>query len=83
MAGLGSQAKIVPERGMRVSKKGIKVKELAGELGVTSRTIIDRCREGGLSVQNSVSRLDRGAERTVRAWFEVATDGPASDQTAG
>lgn len=74
---------ITPERCMRVSKKGIKVKELAGELGVTSRAIIDRCREGGLPVQNSVSRLDRSTEQAVRAWFELTTDRPASEQTGG
>ena len=56
-----------------LAKKGIKIKELAGELGVTSRQLIDRCRAEGLSVQNSVTKLPPADEHRVRAWF--AEDG--------
>ena len=52
-------------------KKGIKVKDLAKELGVTSRELIDRCRAEGVFVQNSITKLDRFRERKVRGWFNV------------
>jgi hypothetical protein len=52
-----------------MAKKGISVKQLARELGVTSRQLIDRCREGGLAVQNSITKLDVAAERQARSWF--------------
>jgi hypothetical protein len=50
-------------------KMGIKVKTLAKELGVTSRAIIDRCRAEGIPVQNSLTKLDRATEQSVRKWF--------------
>lgn len=53
-----------------MAKKGPKVKELAKELGVTSRQVIDRCRAEGIPVQNSVARLPVDAVSTIRAWFE-------------
>lgn len=55
-----------------MARKGISVKELARELGLTSRSLIDRCRAEGIAVQNSITKLDRTAERTVRAWYTVA-----------
>ncbi len=53
-----------------MAKKGIKIKELARELAVTSRELIDRCRVEGLTIQNSITKLDTDTERRVRAWFE-------------
>lgn len=55
-----------------MAKKGIKIKELASELGVTSRTLLDRCRAAGWSVQNSVTRLTSDQARRVRGWFAEA-----------
>jgi hypothetical protein len=55
-----------------MAKPGLKVKELAQELGVTSRALIDRCRENGLAVQNSITRLDPAAVTVVRRWFQHA-----------
>ncbi len=52
-----------------MAKKGIKVKDLAKELSVTSRSIIARCRAEGIPVQNSVTRLSPEIERSVREWF--------------
>ncbi len=54
----------------------MKVKELAGELGVTSHTIVSRCRATGLPVQNSLTRLPPELERTVRAWFAAPPEAP-------
>ena len=52
-----------------MGKKGIKIKELAKELGVTSRELIDRCRAEGLPVQNSATKVRVELERVIRAWF--------------
>ena len=65
-----------------MAKKGIKVKQLATELGVTSRQIINRCRVEGLPVQNSVTRLSAAAEQFVRGAFarkRVPTDDDPDD----
>jgi hypothetical protein len=55
-----------------MAKKGITIKRLAKVLGVTSRVLIDRCRAEGLSVQNSITKLDASNETRVRAWFSSA-----------
>ncbi len=52
-----------------MAKKGIKVKELARDLEVTSRAIIDRCRADGYPVQNSLTKLSPEVEQIIRAWF--------------
>ncbi len=50
-------------------KKGIKLKDLARELGLTSRELLDRCRAHGIFAQNSITRLSPADERVIRAWF--------------
>lgn len=68
-----------------MAKKGIKIKQLARELGLTSRELIGRCRAEGLAVQNSVTRITVEMERAIRAWFadgessKVPTDSPQSE----
>jgi len=57
-----------------MSKRWIKVKELSIELGVTSHAIIQRCRDEGHAVQNSVTRLRPDIERAVRIWFRKDGD---------
>ena len=52
-----------------MAKKGIKVKDIARELGLTSRQLIDRCRAEGIHVQNSITKLIPESERIVRSWF--------------
>ncbi|MCH9002275.1 MAG: hypothetical protein IIC02_06845 [Planctomycetes bacterium] len=63
----------VDERGLgtreTMPKKGIKIKELAKELGVTAKRLLLRCREEGLKVQNSITKLPPQDERLVRSWF--------------
>lgn len=69
-------------------KKGPKIKELARELGITSRVLIDRCRAEGLPAQNSITRLTPGQANIARAWFPVPAapagmapdDGPDADE---
>lgn len=64
-----------------MAKKGTKVKELAIELDVTAREIIDRCRAEGLFVQNSITRIAPADVARVRAWF-AEHQGPDDDQRA-
>jgi translation initiation factor IF-2 len=51
--------------------KGIRVNQLAKELGVTSKDILDKCRAEGLAekVPNHMSVLSIGLSETVREWF--------------
>ena len=57
-----------------MAKQGIKIKDLAKEVGVTSRAMIDRCRLEGLHVQNSITKLTREQAGTIRAWFRASTE---------
>ena len=51
--------------------KGIRVNQLAKELGVESKSILAKCREEGLAekVPNHMSVLSLGLAETVREWF--------------
>lgn len=53
-------------------KKGVKIKELAQELGVTSRVLIDKCREAGIPAQNSITKLSETHAASARALFKPA-----------
>ena len=68
-----------------MAKKGTKVKDLARELGVTARSVIDRCRAEGFQVQNSITRLNMELERNVRTWFSspIPTDAASQDEAEG
>lgn len=61
-------------------KKGVKIKDLAVEIGVTSRELIDRCRAEGMRVQNSITKISLAEARQVRSWF---TPGRASSESPG
>ena len=54
-----------------VLSKGIRVNQLAKELGVESKAILAKCREEGLGekVPNHMSVLSIGLTETVREWF--------------
>ena len=64
-----------------MAKKGISVRQLAHELGLTSRQLLDRCRAEKVTVQNSITKLPPATERRVRAWFDGTqpTELPSSD----
>ena len=55
----------------KVAVKGIRVNQLAKELGVESKSILNKCREEGLGekVPNHMSVLSLGLTETVREWF--------------
>ncbi len=57
--------------------KGIRVNQLAKELGVESKSILNKCREEGLGekVPNHMSVLSVGLAETVREWFSNSGGG--------
>jgi translation initiation factor IF-2 len=57
--------------------KGIRVNQLAKELGVESKAILAKCREEGLAekVPNHMSVLSLGLTETVREWFSNSGGG--------
>ena len=59
--------------------KGIRVNQLAKELGVESKLILTKCREEGLGekVPNHMSVLSVGLAETVREWFSGGGGGTA------
>lgn len=57
-------------------KRGPKVRELAEELGVTSRELIDRCRAEGLKLQNSITRIKPEMVPLVRGWLNAESKTP-------
>ena len=65
----------------KVAVKGIRVNQLAKELGVESKSILNKCREEGLGekVPNHMSVLSLGLAETVREWF---TGGDSGGSTA-
>ena len=43
--------------------------ELARELGVTSKVMLEKCRAEGLDIKNHMSTVSAGLEATLREWF--------------
>lgn len=66
-----------------MAKKGIKIKDLARELGVTSREVITKCRVEGIPAQNSITRLRLESERAVRAFFSETNPQHNAESTNG
>ncbi len=64
--------------------KGIRVNQLAKELGVESKDILAKCREEGLGdkVPNHMSVLSIGLTETVREWFSAGGGVSTAVQTA-
>ena len=67
-----------------MAKKGIRIRDLAKELGLTSRQLIDRCRAEGYPVQNSITKASPDLERRIRSWYAQNGISPAPvDQHEG
>ena len=60
--------------------KGIRVNQLAKELGVASKAILDRCKAEGLGekVPNHMTVMSLGLAETVREWFAGGGGGVAA-----
>ncbi|MBN1553845.1 MAG: translation initiation factor IF-2 [Phycisphaerae bacterium] len=46
-----------------------RVFELARELGVRSKDVLDKCRAEGIELKNHMASLSAGLEETIRDWF--------------
>ena len=46
--------------------------ELARELDVRSKDILDKCRAEGVEVKNHMASISAGLEETIRDWFSEA-----------
>ncbi|MCG8552868.1 MAG: translation initiation factor IF-2 N-terminal domain-containing protein, partial [Desulfobacterales bacterium] len=59
--------------------KAKRVFELAKELGVKSKAIVDKCQaEGVPSITNHMSTVKLGLAETIRQWFSGSVDATAS-----
>ena len=48
-----------------------RVFELARELGVKSKAMLEKCRAEGLEIKNHMATLSAGLEATLREWFSA------------
>ncbi len=58
-----------------------RVFELARELGVTSKTVLEKCRAEDIELKNHMSALSAGLEATIREWFGDAAMHTAVETT--
>ncbi len=56
--------------------------ELARELGVTSKVILEKCNAEGLNLKNHMAVLSVGLEATIREWFTEGLVSTAVETTA-
>ncbi len=57
--------------------KARRVFQIARELGVDSKAILEKCRAEGLDLQNHMSTVTIGLEATIREWFTEGDGGTA------
>lgn len=64
--------------------KGIRVNQLAKEIGIESKAILARCRDEGIVVPNHQSTIALGLAETIREWFagQGGNDGGTAVATA-
>ncbi|MDB5297749.1 MAG: infB, partial [Phycisphaerales bacterium] len=69
---------------MAATKKGIRVNELAKELGVESKAILTKLRDEGLgdAAPNHQSSIALGLAETVREWYATGALGGGGGGTA-
>jgi len=58
-----------------------RVFELAKELGVRSKDILEKCRAEGLEIKNHMAALSAGLEATIVEWFSESSSGTAVETT--
>lgn len=63
--------------------KGIRVNQLAKELGVPSKLIIEKCEKEGIpNIVNHMSSMSLGLAATVREWFHLSPVSGSAVETA-
>ncbi|MDP6636642.1 MAG: translation initiation factor IF-2 [Phycisphaerae bacterium] len=55
--------------------------ELAKELGVTSKIVLEKCRAEGIEVKNHMSTVKAGLAATISEWFSEISDGGSAVET--
>ena len=63
-----------------------RVFEIAKDLGVSSKAIVAKCRQEGISenvVKNHMSPISAGLDATIREWFTDTGDAPPNEPPAG
>lgn len=63
-----------------MAKRGTKVADLAREMNITSRELIDHCRANGLSVQNRITKLTDEQVNRVRKMLTTDDEIPPKPQ---
>jgi len=58
-----------------------RVFEIARELDVTSKQVLEKCRAEGLDIKNHMSSVSAGLEATIREWFSEAQSATAVETT--
>ncbi len=58
-----------------------RVFELARDLGVTSKVVLEKCRAEGLEIKNHMSTLSAGLAATISEWFSEEVGGTAIETT--
>ncbi|MDX1565377.1 MAG: translation initiation factor IF-2 N-terminal domain-containing protein, partial [Phycisphaeraceae bacterium] len=61
--------------------KSKRVFQIARELGVESKSILEKCRAEGLEMNNHMSAVSLGLEATIREWFSEGAGGTAVETT--
>ncbi len=60
----------------------LRVHNLAKDLGVTSKAILEKCRAEGLDLKNHMSTLSAGLAATIREWFSEGAHTSTVERTA-
>ncbi|MBT3198612.1 MAG: translation initiation factor IF-2 [Phycisphaerales bacterium] len=55
--------------------------ELAKELGVTSKIVLEKCRAEGIEIKNHMSTVKAGLAATIGEWFSEIGDGGSAVET--
>lgn len=69
---------------MAKSRKAKRIFEVARELGVTSKVVLEKCRAEGIEMDNHMSSVSLGLEATICEWFtsEEELDAHTAVETA-
>jgi len=59
----------------------LRVHTLAKEIGVASKTILEKCRAEGLDVKNHMTALSAGLAATIREWFSEGQHATTLEQS--
>ncbi len=70
-----------PKTGKGADDRPVRIHQLARELNVRSKQIVERCQAEGVAVKNHMSTLTAEQIDLVRSWFTATTDDSRPDDT--